>query len=107
MWRDPPSGGAPAQVATSDGIIASSSVGISVVCLLALGLVVAFLLKRKPSHHWDESHDMDQERDKSNGNDAVDVQECEVMRVNDVCAVSSAMWLRDFSPSEEEGFVGL
>jgi hypothetical protein len=105
MWREPPSGGAMAQVATSDGIIASSSIGISVACLLALILVVAFLLKRKASHRWDEGHEMDDERDKSNGDDEIDVQECEAMTINDVCDVPSAMWLGESSLPEEEAFL--
>jgi hypothetical protein len=66
-----------------------------VVCLLALGLVLMFLLKRKIGRKWDDGYEMDDEREKSPGHgshdDTVDIQEYEVMGVSDACD-----WLTGF-----------
>jgi hypothetical protein len=90
--------------ASSDGIIASSTIGISAVCLFALVVVVAFLLKRKGSRDSHEGYEMDHEREELREcvSDAVDLRECEVITVNDVQSVG---WSKGAIVSEEEGFL--
>jgi hypothetical protein len=90
---------------SSDGKIASTSIGISAVCLLALVLVVGFLLKRNASRKLDEDYEMDHERDKLHGcgsDDAVEVHECEATTVSDARSVG---WLKGAIISDEEGFM--